>query len=99
MSFTRRRSFKDMIESFDDLFPCSSHGPKCRFRHIFNWLYLFWPSIGQSNQRDEAILTVDKARVSNLNLRIRASDNPAGQLPRSPLDFFRWKETRSRWLA
>ncbi len=33
---------KDRTESFDDLFPCRSHGEKCRFKHINNWINGFW---------------------------------------------------------
>lgn len=33
---------KDRTESFDDLFPCRSHGLKCKLKHVFNWLNLFW---------------------------------------------------------
>ena len=33
---------KDRTESFDDLFPCRSHGEKCNFNHIHNWINVFW---------------------------------------------------------
>jgi putative transposase len=33
---------KDRTESFDDLFPCRSHGTRCKLNHVFNWLNLFW---------------------------------------------------------
>jgi putative transposase len=33
---------KDRTESFDDTFPCKRYGIKCRFKHIRNWLNVFW---------------------------------------------------------
>jgi putative transposase len=33
---------KDRTESFDDLFPCRSHGTKCKLNHIRNWICVFW---------------------------------------------------------
>jgi len=33
---------KDRTESFDDLFPCRSHGTKCKLIHIWNWISVFW---------------------------------------------------------
>lgn len=33
---------KDRTESFDDLFPCRSHGLKCKFVHINNLINVFW---------------------------------------------------------
>ncbi len=33
---------KDRIESFDDMFPCKSHGEKCRLKHVWNWIRVFW---------------------------------------------------------
>jgi putative transposase len=33
---------KDRTEAFDDMFPCKSHGARCRLRHISNWINLFW---------------------------------------------------------
>jgi hypothetical protein len=33
---------KDRTECFDDLFPCRSHGARCKLKHVFNWLSLFW---------------------------------------------------------
>ncbi len=33
---------KDRTESFDDLFPCRSIGKKCGFKHIRNWIDVFF---------------------------------------------------------
>jgi putative transposase len=33
---------KDRTESFDDLFPCRSIGKKCGFKHIRNWINMFF---------------------------------------------------------
>lgn len=33
---------KDRTESFDDLFPCRSHGLKCRLKHVWNWIGVFF---------------------------------------------------------
>jgi transposase-like protein len=33
---------KDRVESFDDLFPCRSYGEKCRLKHIWNWINVFF---------------------------------------------------------
>jgi putative transposase len=33
---------KDRTESFDDLFPCRSIGRKCGFKHIQNWMNMFF---------------------------------------------------------
>jgi putative transposase len=33
---------KDRTESFDDLFPCRSVGEECEFKHIRNWIQMFW---------------------------------------------------------
>ncbi len=33
---------KDRTESFDDLFSCKSIGQKCHFKHIWNWIDVFW---------------------------------------------------------
>ena len=33
---------KDRTEGFDDLFPCKSHGTRCKLRHVINWINLFW---------------------------------------------------------
>ena len=33
---------KDRTEAFDDLFPCKSHGMRCKLKHVSNWINLFW---------------------------------------------------------
>ena len=33
---------KDRTECFDDLFPCTSGGVKCRLKHVKNWIHVFF---------------------------------------------------------
>jgi hypothetical protein len=36
------QKLKDRTESFDDLFPCRSRGLKCKLKHVWNWVNVFW---------------------------------------------------------
>lgn len=33
---------KDRTEGFDDIFPCRSHGARCKLKQISIWINLFW---------------------------------------------------------
>lgn len=64
---------KDITESFDDLFPCKSHGERCKLRHVQNWIGVFF-------LHHQPLCTNHSSRRSNTSLSKRSKDYPRYQL-------------------